>query len=109
MSRFDSLSELASTLGYQDELLVEIVRRAPDYYKPFHLITQKPNGQKKTRHIDNPYKKYPLRPLQKAIKKKLLEPALGGLDSSLVGSIKGRKILDHVLPHLNKQTVNLPL
>lgn len=105
MSRFDSQSELASALSYQEELLIEIVKHTPDYYKPFHLTTQKPNGQKKTRHIDNPYKKYPLRPLQKAIKKKLLEPALGSLDTSLVGGIKGRKILSHVSPHLNKQTV----
>lgn len=105
MSRFDSLSELASALGYQEELFIEIVEHASDYYKPFHLTTQKPNGQRKTRHIDNPYKKYPLRPFQKTIKKKLLEPALGGLDTSLVGGIKGRKVLSHVVPHLGKQTV----
>lgn len=105
MSRFDDLSELASVLGYSEELLIEITSNASNYYKPFHLTTQKPNGQKKTRHIDNPYKKLPLRPLQIRIKKRLMEPALGGLDKALVGGIKGRKILNHVTPHLGKRTV----
>lgn len=105
MSRFDSLSDLASTLNYQEELFVEIINNAPSYYRPFHLTTTKPNGQKKTRHIDNPYKKLALRPLQIKIKKLLLEPASKGLDQSLIGGIKGRKVLGHVTPHLGKRTV----
>lgn len=34
-----------------------------------------------------------------------MEPALKGLDKALVGGIKGRKILNHVTPHLGKRTV----
>lgn len=105
LSHKDSLDHLAARLGYGVERLLEIVADAPRYYSPFHLVSIKKDGSKKTRHIDNPNKKYPLRDLQKAINKELLIPEIPQLDGSLVGGIKRSSMLRHVEPHIDKKTV----
>ena len=65
----------------------------------------KEGWQQKTRHIDNPHKKFPLRALQNAINKKLLIPEISRLDQSLVGGIKKRSMLKHIEPHIGKKTI----
>jgi len=62
-----SLSSLAKRLGYDEEKLIQIAHSSRLYFKPFHIITIKEDGTKKTRHIDNPSKKFPLRALQKKL------------------------------------------
>lgn len=99
------LGSLASRLNYGEDTLAEIIDNATRYYRPFHIVVEKPDGKKKTRHIDNPYKKLPLRALQMAIKKELLNSQSKNLDLSLVGGIKKRSMISHLEPHIGKQTV----
>lgn len=101
----DSLLSLASRLGYSEETLLDVIKNAPKYYSPFHMVSIKKDGSKKTRHIDNPNKKYPLRALQKAINKELLIPEIAHLNSVLVGGIKKRSMLKHIEPHIGKKTI----
>lgn len=99
------LGSLASRLNYSEDALVEIIDNASRYYRPFHIVARKPGGKRKIRHIDNPYKKLPLRALQVAIKKELLNSQSGKLDPSLVGGVKKRSMISHLEPHIGKQTV----
>lgn len=103
-SHKSSISGLASVLNYGEKRLVDIVDNASRYYAPFHITTEK-NGKVKVRHIDNPHKRYPLRALQKQIGKVLLQPEISHLDTALVGGIKKRNIMQHILPHVGKKTV----
>lgn len=101
----DDVGALASRLGYGKERLLEVIANAPKYYKPFHLESVKKDGSKKTRHIDNPTKKLPLRELQIAINKELLIPETGKLNPLLVGGVKKRKMIEHIAPHIGKKTI----
>lgn len=101
----NSLSSLASKIGYSEEALLDVIKNAPKYYLPFHMVSTKKDGSTKTRHIDNPHEKYPLRALQKAINNELLIPEISHLDQALVGGIKKRSILSHITPHIGKKTV----
>ncbi len=102
----NDLQSLALRLGYGKEVLLDVIKNAPKYYAPFHMVSTKKDGSKKTRHIDNPHKKYPLRTLQKAINKELLIPEIPQLDEALVGGIKRRSsILKHIEPHIGKKTI----
>src|SRR5581483_5314168 len=100
----DDFSALAAKLGYEEDVLRHIAAKSYDYYEPFHLIITK-NGKTKTRHIDNPGKKSALGQLQKKINKQLLLPEVSRLPSEMVGSIKGRNLFNHLLPHVNRPTV----
>lgn len=101
----NDLQSLALRLGYSKELLLEVIKGAPKYYAPFHMVSIKKDGSTKTRHIDNPSKKFPLRALQKAINKELLIPEISQLDDALVGGIKKRSMLRHIEPHIGKKTI----
>lgn len=101
----NSLASLASKIGYSEELLLDVVKNTPKYYSPFHMVSIKKDGSKKTRHIDSPHKKHPLRSLQKAINKELLIPEISHLDSALVGGVKKRSMLEHIEPHIGKKTI----
>ncbi len=100
----DVFSALATRLGYEEETLRYIINRTPDYYHPFHLITSK-NNKQKTRHIDSPGKKSVFRQLQKKINIVLLQPEIGLLPVSMVGSVKKKQLFEHILPHINQPTV----
>lgn len=105
MTYKNNLHSLAARLGYGEELLLRVIKDGPKYYVPFHLVSTKKDGSIKTRHIDNPHKKYPLRALQKAINKELLIPEIPHLDESLVGGINKRSMLRHIEPHIGKKTI----
>ncbi len=105
LSHRDTISILASRLGYGEKELLSIIKDAPKYYLPFHMVTVKKDKSIKMRHIDNPHKKFPLRDLQKSINKQLLRSEISKLDSSLVGGIKKRSMLKHIEPHIGKKTV----
>lgn len=100
----DDFSALAAKLGYEEEVLKHIAANHYDYYQPFHLIITK-NGKTKTRHIDNPGKKTALGQLQKKLNKRLLLPEVNRLPPEMVGSIKGKNLFSHLLPHVNQPTV----
>ncbi len=96
---------LATRLGLMEDELLALVANAPKHYRPFHLTIVKPNGTRKTRHIDNPHKRYSLRAVQKRINNELLIPEIPTLDDALVGGIKKRSMLKHIEPHIGKKTV----
>lgn len=101
----NTVANLALKLDYGEKEFLEVVKSAPKYYAPFHMVSLKKDGSKKTRHIDNPHKKFPLRALQNAINKKLLIPEIPRLDRSLAGGIKKRSMLMHIEPHIGKKTI----
>lgn len=101
----DDIASLASKLNYGENEFMRVVAEAHKYYRPFHIVTIKKDGKKKVRHIDNPYKKLPLRSLQIAIKKELLNSQASMLDKALVGGIKKRSMMSHLEPHIGKSTV----
>lgn len=97
-------SHLSAVLGYDELVLRHIIKQAPSYYRPFHLILVK-GSKTKTRHIDSPGKKSALHVLQKRINKRLLIPEIGLLPANMVGSIKGKDLFKHLEPHVGKETV----
>lgn len=91
-------------LGYEEVIFTHILKKAPGYYQPFHLVTVK-NGKNKTRHIDSPGKKSALSLLQMQVNSKLLIPESTLLPECMVGSIKGKDLFRHIEPHIDQPTV----
>lgn len=93
-----SIRHLESILGHDREYLLELARSAGSMYRSYD---RRVTGQSKWRHIDAPSKE--LRSLQKKILRKILYTA--DLPPHLLGSVKGRSVVDNMDSHIEPQTL----
>ena len=96
-----SLNKLTSIIGLKRNFIQEVASKRNEYYRPFTRKEAKPDGSVKLRVINQPLE--PLKSIQLRIHQRLLGPYSESLPPFATGGVKGRGLIDNLLPHINRE------
>lgn len=103
VTAYYSVNYIEKLLDVKIDQLWKIANRAGAYYNPYDVRTEKPDGRKKLRHIDNPNEE--LKAIQRKILKRILLKQMLSLPDGMIGGVAGKSIKNNAQPHTSQPMV----